>query len=62
MLAADDRGASFDYKFINYTIQYKEADFVWPPCRNMTDLKMQTLSYEYKWLNILLEAGDMDGV
>ena len=55
-------GASFQYEVINKTMQYKEAEFVWPPCCNMKDLTMQTLSYEYKWLNILLEVGVMGGV
>ena len=62
MLEADVRGVSFHYEIINDTIQYKEAEFVLPPCCNMKESSMQTLSYLYKCLNILLEAEVMGWV
>jgi len=55
-------GASYHYEVTNDPIQCKEADFVWPPFCNMKDLKIQKLNYEYKWLNILLDARFMGGV
>jgi len=55
-------GASFKYEVTNDTIQCKEAEFVWPLYCDMKKLTIQKLSYEYRWLNILLEVGVMGGL